>query len=213
MSDAQTHYRRLLVIANAACPCPGLVQQASDLLDRHRRRTAAHRPGAQQPSAPLGIGHRRGRATGPRRATRGSRPSARRGAHRWLVAIRWTAGVIFVAFGIGKFVNHASELASFRLYGLPIPGAFTDATGGLEIVGGLLLAGGVLVRAAALALAIDMLGAIAVSGVGKGQVISLTLAPALLAAMILLSRPAVAYTALRGQLTRRLRARPNRDVI
>jgi len=34
MSDSQTHYRRLLVIANETCPCPGLAQQASDLLDR-----------------------------------------------------------------------------------------------------------------------------------------------------------------------------------
>ncbi len=135
------------------------------------------------------------------------------GAHRWLVAIRWTAAIIFVVFGIGKFVNHASELASFRLYGLPVPAALTYAIGALEIVGGLLLVGGVLVRRAALALAIDMVGAIVVSGIGKGEVISLTLAPALLTAMILVSRTAVANTALRGRLTRRLRARPGRDVI
>lgn len=133
------------------------------------------------------------------------------GAHRWLVAIRWTAALIFVLFGIGKFVNHASELASFRLYGLPIPGPLTYAVGGLEIVGGLLLVGGALVRGAALALAIDMIGAIVVSGIGKGELISLTLAPALLAAMILVSRTAVTNTALHGRLTRRLRARPSRD--
>ncbi|MGI8715513.1 MAG: universal stress protein [Solirubrobacteraceae bacterium] len=34
MSDTQTQYRRLLVIANETCPCPGLARQASDLLDR-----------------------------------------------------------------------------------------------------------------------------------------------------------------------------------
>lgn len=34
MSDGKTHYRRLLVVANETCPCPGLAQQASDLLDR-----------------------------------------------------------------------------------------------------------------------------------------------------------------------------------
>ncbi|MGI8716032.1 MAG: DoxX family protein [Solirubrobacteraceae bacterium] len=110
------------------------------------------------------------------------------GAARWLVAIRRTAAIIFVVFGIGKFVNHASELASFRLYGLPIPGVLTYAIGGLEIVGGLLLVGGVLVRGAAVALGVDMVGAIVFSGIGKGEVISLTLAPALLAAMILVSR-------------------------
>ncbi len=135
------------------------------------------------------------------------------GADRWLLAIRWTAAIIFVVFGIGKFVNHASELASFRLYGLPIPGAFTYAIGGLEIVGGLLLAGGVLVRAAALALAIDMVGAIVFSGIGQGEVISLTLAPALLAAMISVLRAAMAEAAPGARLTRRQRARPGRDVI
>jgi len=112
-----------------------------------------------------------------------------------------------------KFVNPASELASVRLYGLPIPGALTYAIGGLEIVGGLLLVGGVLVRGAALALAFDMVGAIVVSGIGQGEVISLTLAPALLAAMILVARPGVTDTALRGRLTGRLRARPGRGVV
>ncbi len=34
MSEDQAYYRRLLVIANETCPCPGLAQQASDLLDR-----------------------------------------------------------------------------------------------------------------------------------------------------------------------------------
>jgi uncharacterized membrane protein YphA (DoxX/SURF4 family) len=58
----------------------------------------------------------------------------------------------------------------------------------LEIVGGLLLASGVLVRLAALALAGDMVGAIVVSGLGRGEDLSLTLAPALLVAMIFLIR-------------------------
>lgn len=134
-------------------------------------------------------------------------------AHRWLVAIRWTAAIIFVVFGIGKFVNHASELASFRLYGLPIPGAFTYAIGGLEIVGGLLLVGGVLVRGRRWRLRSTCSELSSSPAVGKGEVISLTLAPPLLAAMILVSRTAVANTALRGRLTGRLRARPSRDVI
>ena len=29
---------------------------------------------------------------------------------------------MFVVFGAGKYVDHASELASFRAYGLPAPG-------------------------------------------------------------------------------------------
>jgi putative oxidoreductase len=102
--------------------------------------------------------------------------------------IRWAAAVVFVVFGLGKFVNHASELASFRQYALPAPSAFVFAIGALEIVGGLLLASGMLVRLAAFALAGDMVGAIVVSGLGRGEDISLTLAPALLVAMVFLIR-------------------------
>jgi uncharacterized membrane protein YphA (DoxX/SURF4 family) len=95
---------------------------------------------------------------------------------------------VFVVFGAGKFVNHASELASFRQYAVPAPDAFVYVIGVLEIVGGLLLASGVLVRLAALALAGDMVGAIVVSGLSQGEDLSLTLAPALLVAMIFLIR-------------------------
>ena len=100
--------------------------------------------------------------------------------------MRWSAAIVFVVFGAGKFVNHTSELSSFRQYGLPLPDAFVYAIGVLELAGGLLLASGVLIRLAALALAGDMVGAIVVSGIGRGEDISLTLAPALLVAMIFL---------------------------
>jgi uncharacterized membrane protein YphA (DoxX/SURF4 family) len=105
---------------------------------------------------------------------------------RWAAAIRWSAAAVFVAFGAGKFINHASELASFRHYALPAPEVFVYLIGVLEVVGGLLLASGRLVRLAALALAADMVGAIVVSGIGRGEYISLTLAPPLLLAMIFL---------------------------
>jgi putative oxidoreductase len=100
--------------------------------------------------------------------------------------VRVAAGLVFVVFGAGKFVNHASEVASFDQYGLPVPDAFVYAIGVLEVVGGLMLIAGVGVVLAALALAGDMAGAIVVSGVKEGEIISLTLAPALLAAMLFL---------------------------
>jgi uncharacterized membrane protein YphA (DoxX/SURF4 family) len=93
---------------------------------------------------------------------------------------------VFLVFGAGKFVNHASELASFRHYALPAPDAFVYLIGALELSGGALLAIGRLIRPAALLLAGDMLGAIAVSGIGRGEYISLTLAPVLLVAMVYL---------------------------
>jgi uncharacterized membrane protein YphA (DoxX/SURF4 family) len=99
--------------------------------------------------------------------------------------IRWSAALVFVVFGAGKFVNHASELASFRHYSLPAPAVFVYLIGVLEIAGGALLMARRLVMIAALALAGDMVGAIVVSGIARGEDISLTLAPVLLAAMLL----------------------------
>jgi len=91
---------------------------------------------------------------------------------------RVAGGAVFVVFGIGKFVNRASEIESFRDYGLPEPGTFVALIGVLEIVCGLLLIVGLATRPAALLLAGDMVGAIVVSGIALGEVISLTLAPA-----------------------------------
>jgi uncharacterized membrane protein YphA (DoxX/SURF4 family) len=89
-------------------------------------------------------------------------------------------------FGIGKFVNHASELASFKSYGLPAPEVFVIVIGVIELIGGVLLIADRFVRPVALVLAADMLGAIVVSGIARGELISLTLAPAELIAMLAL---------------------------
>jgi putative oxidoreductase len=105
-----------------------------------------------------------------------------------LLALRVAAGGIFVAFGLGKFINHGSELASFKAYGLPAPELFVVVIGVIEVVGGVALIAGRFTRLAALALAGDMVGAIIFSGLGHWEVISLSLAPAQLAAMLLLMR-------------------------
>jgi putative oxidoreductase len=59
--------------------------------------------------------------------------------------------------------------------------------GVLELVGGALLVAGVFTRVAAVALAGDMVGAIVTSGILQGESISLTLAPAMLVAMVVLA--------------------------
>jgi putative oxidoreductase len=100
--------------------------------------------------------------------------------------VRLASGAIFIVFGAGKFVNHPTEVDSFDTYGLPSPDAFVYAIGTIEIVGGALLLLGLATRLAALVLAGDMVGAITVSGIGEGEAISLTLAPALLIAMLYL---------------------------
>jgi putative oxidoreductase len=110
------------------------------------------------------------------------------GRSLWPAGVRCAAAIVFLIFGVSKFVNYAAELASFRHYPLPAPGALVYAVGVIEISGGLLLAIGLLTRLTALALAADMLGAIVVSGLARWELVSLTLAPMLLTAMIILIR-------------------------
>lgn len=93
---------------------------------------------------------------------------------------RVVAGVVFVAFGIGKFTHYDQELASFEEYGLPAPEATVYAIGVLEVVGGLMLLLGIGTRVAALLLAGNMAVAIVVSGIALGEWISLTIAPTML---------------------------------
>ena len=99
---------------------------------------------------------------------------------------RLAGGAVFVVFGAGKFTNHASELASFHQYGLPAADAFVYVIGVVELVGGVLLILGLATRPAAIVLAGDMVGAIIVSGIGLGELVSLTLAPAELALCLFL---------------------------
>lgn len=113
---------------------------------------------------------------------------------------------MFIIFGVGKFSTHASEVTSFRGYGLPSPDAFVYAIGLLELAGGVLLAAGALTRLAALVLMGDMVGAVAVSGIGKGEVVpSLTLAPALLVATLFLMWVGPGSPSADEQLARHLR--------
>jgi uncharacterized membrane protein YphA (DoxX/SURF4 family) len=101
-------------------------------------------------------------------------------------------GVIFVFAGLVKFAFHGWELHAFRSFGLPWPSALEIFAGVLETAGGVLLAARRLVVPVALLLAITMVVAIVASGVGHDDVIpSLTLAPALLAAMLFLLARAI----------------------
>ncbi len=96
-------------------------------------------------------------------------------------------GVIFVFAGLVKFVFHHWELHAFRSFGLPWPSALEIFAGAVEIVGGTLLMFRRCIVPAAVLLAITMVVAIGSSGIGHGDVIpSLTLAPALLIAMLYL---------------------------
>lgn len=114
--------------------------------------------------------------------------------------MRLIAGGIFVAFGAGKFLNHGSELASFQAYGLPSPDLFVSAIGVVELLGGVALILGLGTRLAAVALVGDMAGAIIVSGLARGEIVSLTVAPAQLLAMLFLLATGGGRLALEQQL-------------
>jgi putative oxidoreductase len=122
-------------------------------------------------------------------------------------ALRVLAGAVYLAFGVGKFTSHATEVASFETYGLPSPEAFVYAIGVMEVVGGVLLILGAGTRVAALVLAGDMVGAIVFSGVKEGEVISLTLAPALLITMVFLIWAGAGTASLDERMLTRARRR------
>lgn len=94
-------------------------------------------------------------------------------------------GVVFVVASLPKFLAYGWELDNFRRFGLPAAPVWVIAAGVLEFAGGVLLARRTLVVPCALILAVAMAVAIAVSGIAQGDVIpSLTVAPALLAALL-----------------------------
>lgn len=102
-------------------------------------------------------------------------------------AVRLLSGLVFAIAGVPKFAMHSWETGHFRTYGLPFPAAFVYMIGAIEILGGIALLAGIGVRPVALLLGAVMVGAIVTSGIGQGEWIpSLTLAPALLAAMVYL---------------------------
>jgi uncharacterized membrane protein YphA (DoxX/SURF4 family) len=119
------------------------------------------------------------------------------------VGTRLAPGIVFLVFGGDEFVNHSRNVHSFTMYELPSPSLFSYAIGTLEIVGALALISGVALVPVAIALAGDMVGAIVVSGIALGELVSLTLAPAMLAAMLVLIARELSGSAGRRSPTRK----------
>jgi uncharacterized membrane protein YphA (DoxX/SURF4 family) len=116
------------------------------------------------------------------------------------------AGIVFFFAGLVKFVFHHWELHAFEAFGLPWPSALEILAGALEVAGGILLVLRRWVAPVAALLSATMVVAIGASGIGHGDVIpSLTLAPALLIAMLYLlarglGRPASVTSASPGRV-------------
>jgi uncharacterized membrane protein YphA (DoxX/SURF4 family) len=106
---------------------------------------------------------------------------------RTLTRVAVMSGVIFFFAGLVKFVFHHWELHAFHDFGLPFPAELEIFAGVLETLGGALLVRRRWVAPVALLLSATMVVAIVSSGIDHGDVIpSLTLAPALLLAMLYL---------------------------
>jgi putative oxidoreductase len=117
-----------------------------------------------------------------------ARPDAVVRGERGSSRVSVVAGLIFVIAGLVKFVFHHWELHAFRSFGLPWAAELEILAGVLETAGGLLLIGRRWVLPSALLLSMTMVVAIVSSGVLHGDVIpSLTLAPALLFAMLFIA--------------------------
>ena len=101
-------------------------------------------------------------------------------------AVRVVTGVFFISVSIGKFTEHAQEVADFDRYGVPIPELAVYLVGAVELLGGIALVLGLATRVAALLLAADMIGAIATAGRVDGGTFHLGVAPTLLVAMLFL---------------------------
>jgi putative oxidoreductase len=109
------------------------------------------------------------------------------GGAAWIpTVVRVLAGVFFVSTGIGKFTDHAQEVADFRGFEVPWPDVAVPVVGTVEVVGGILLVVGLLVRPAAFVLACNMVGALATAGRVEGGSFHLVYGPTLLVLMVFL---------------------------
>lgn len=97
-------------------------------------------------------------------------------------------GAVFVVASLPKFLFFGFELDQFERFGLPFSEALVVLAGLVELVGGVALLLRRFVLPAALVLGTTMCVAIVSSGVLQGDVVpSLTVAPALLTAVVFLA--------------------------
>lgn len=124
--------------------------------------------------------------------------------------LRIAAGVVFMAYSLGKFRRHDSEVAAFDRYGVPFPDLSVYLIGTLEFVGGLLLIVGLLTRPIALALVGNMIGALSTAGRIEPNFNHVGLPILLIVCLVMLVRTGAGRFSLDGPAQRRL-ARIQRD--
>ena len=98
--------------------------------------------------------------------------------------LAFALGIVFMATGASKLIDHAGAVADFTRWGLPDPAALTVAVGIFELGAAALLMANVATRRVALALALEMAVAFAVAGRADGGV--QLIVPAAVAALCLM---------------------------
>lgn len=115
-----------------------------------------------------------------------------------------------MAYSLGKFRRHDSEVAAFDRYGVPFPDLSVYLIGTLEFVGGLLLIVGLLTRPIALALVGNMIGALSTAGRIEPNFNHVGLPILLIVCLVMLVRTGAGRFSLDGPAQRRF-ARIQRD--
>jgi uncharacterized membrane protein YphA (DoxX/SURF4 family) len=105
--------------------------------------------------------------------------------------LAFALGIVFLATGSSKLIDHSAAVADFDRWGLPAPSALTIAVGVFELCAAGLLMANFAVRRVALVLACEMAAAFAIAGRVDGGV-QLVVPPAVAALCLVLawaSRP------------------------
>jgi uncharacterized membrane protein YphA (DoxX/SURF4 family) len=105
--------------------------------------------------------------------------------------LAFALGIVFLASGSSKLIDHSAAIADFERWGLPVPSALTIGVGIFELCAAALLMANVATRRVALLLAGEMAAAFAIAGRIDGG-IQLVVPPAVAALCLVLawaSRP------------------------
>ena len=77
--------------------------------------------------------------------------------------LAFALGIVFLATGSSKLIDHSDAVADFSRWGLPAPSALTIAVGVFELCAAGLLMANIATRRVALALAVEMAAAFAIA--------------------------------------------------
>ena len=80
------------------------------------------------------------------------------------ICFAFTLGIVFLASGASKLIDHQQAVADFTRWGLPAPDVLTIVVGVWELCAAALLMAGIATRRVALALAAEMAVAFAFAG-------------------------------------------------